>query len=165
MGFRYLDHSYMEAIHDPDSSAELVKFDIEELNKLKASLREADIKRVDHLILTYKTKTPPYWYWPEYSNPGTVIKQKMPRLWEIWHRFCESTHGALIGSLLFSDFPDEADINPAENPRKTHNAIVISSRLLLDISFARAQFEGVADDGEYRHVLGTYILPQQAKTT
>ena len=33
---------------------------------------------------------------------------------------------------MFSDFPDDAGIDPEENPRKTRSAIVSSSRLLLD---------------------------------
>ena len=63
---------------------------------------------------------------------------------------------------MFSDFPDDAGIDPEENPRKTRSAIVSSSRLLLDISFARGQFEGVADLSEYTEIVRKYILPQQA---
>jgi len=63
---------------------------------------------------------------------------------------------------MFSDFPDDAGVDPEENPRKTRSAIVSSSRLLLDISFARGQFEGVADLREYTEIVRTYVSPQQA---
>ena len=162
MGFKYLAHSFIEAIFSPDSKADLVKANAMELDKVKSQLQPADVKRADELIETYRAKTPPYWYWPEFPNPGTVIKQQMPRNWDLWHSFCGSTHGAFIESLMFSDSPDDAGIDPEQNPRKTRNAIVSSSRLLLDISFARGQFEGVADLSEYTNIFKTYILPQQA---
>jgi hypothetical protein len=163
MGFRYLTHSLIEGIHDPDTLAAVVKHDSEQVNKLKAILSAADTQRADDLILRYKQKTPPLWYWPEFPNPGTAIKQNMGRLWTLWHTFCGATHGADIGSLLFSDRPDDVGINPEGNPRKTRIATVISSRFLLDISHARAQFEGVADDPEYKRIITIYIQPQQRK--
>lgn len=161
MGFKYLAHSFIEAIFNPDSAPELVNSDTGEVDKVRNQLQPSDLKRADDLIATYKVKTPPYWYWPEFPNPGSVIKQKMARNSDLWHFFCGSTHGALIGSLMFSDFPDDAGIDPEENPRKTRSAIVSSSRLLLDISFARGQFEGVADLREYTEIVRKYILPQQ----
>jgi hypothetical protein len=162
MGFKYLGTGLIEGINDPDTSAELFKIDNEELNKLRKPLKAADLKRADELIAGYK-KPPPYWYSPEISSPGTAINQKMPQLKDIWRAFCGSTHGAFIGSLIFSDFPDAAGINPEQNPRKTRNATIASSRLLLDISFARGQFEGGADLAEYKHIVTTYILPQRGR--
>lgn len=161
MGFKYLAHSFIEAIVDPDSAPELVAADTSQVDKIKNQLQSADVKRANDLITEYKVKTPPYWYWPEFPSPGAVVKQSMPRNWDLWHFFCGSVHGAFIGSLLFSDFPDDAGIDPGENPRKTRSAIVSSSRLLMDISFARGQFEGVTDLSEYTNIVRKYILPQR----
>jgi hypothetical protein len=163
MGFKYLGHSFIEVIVDPDSNVEQVKNDTGELDKLIHQLPAADVKRAEDLITAYKKKVPPYWYWPEIHNPSTAIKQKMPRVWDLWHAFCGSTHGSHIGSLLFSDVPDDPGIDPQEHPRRTRSAIVASSRLLLDISFARGQFEGVVDETEYKHIARSYILPQQGQ--
>jgi hypothetical protein len=87
----------------------------------------------------------------------------MNRIWILWHNFCGTSHGADIGSVLFSDNPDSTGINPEENPRRTRSAIVISSRFLLDISYARAQCENVADEDEYKRFVRDYIKPQEGK--
>jgi hypothetical protein len=87
----------------------------------------------------------------------------MPGLFEMYRQFSGSTHGSFIGSVLFSDSPDAPSINPQENPGRMRNAIVASSRLLLDISFARGQFDRIADLTEYKEIVKTYVLPQKGK--
>jgi hypothetical protein len=159
MGFKYLSHSFIEVMSDPDSAPDLVTADTAEVDKGKSRLAPADIKRADALIASYKVKTPPYWYWPEFPSPGVAIDQRMPRNRDLWRRFCGSTHGAFIESLLFGDAPDNAGIDPEENPISTCHAIVASSRLLLDISFKRGHFEGVTDEDEYKHIVRTFIVP------
>jgi hypothetical protein len=61
------------------------------------------------------------------------------------------------------DSPDMADINPQEHPRRSRSAVVASSRIVLDISYLRGQFEGVANEAEYRKILTDQILPQKMK--
>jgi hypothetical protein len=161
MGFKYLGTSVINVLKDPDTPVEAVKSNTNELEKLKKELQPADVQRVDDLIASYK-KPPPYWYSPEISSPGNAIRQNMATLLDVWKAFCGSTHGSFMESLIFSDSPDEPGIDPEENPLKTRNAILASSRLLLDISFARGQFEGVADLPEYKDIVKTYILPQKA---
>jgi hypothetical protein len=163
MGFRYMAHGLIEGMYDQDSEPEKRQRDTALVDVLKANLSTTDIKRADDLILAYQQKIPPYWYWPDIPNPGTAIKQNMNRIWILWHNFCGTSHGADIGSVLFSDNPDSTGINPEENPRRTRSAIVISSRFLLDISYARAQCENVADEDEYKRFVRDYIKPQEGK--
>ena len=163
MGFRFMAHSMIEGMYDPDAEPAQQQRDKVLVDVLKSNLSAPDIKRADDLILAYKQKIPSFWYWPEIPNPGTAIKQNMNRMWTLWHHFCGSSHGADIGSVLFSDNPDGSGINPEQNPRKTRMAILISSRFLLDISHARAQSEGVADEDEYKRVVRDYIKPQEGK--
>jgi hypothetical protein len=163
MGFRFMAHGLIEAMYDPDAEPAQQQRDKVLVDLLKSNLSGADIKRADDLILAYEQKTPPFWYWPDIPNPGTAIKQNMNRLRVLWHHFCGSSHGADIGSVLFSDNPNGAGINPGENPRRTRSATVISSRFLLDISHARAQSEGVADEDEYKRFVREYIKPQEGK--
>jgi hypothetical protein len=80
----------------------------------------------------------------------------------MYRQFSGSTHGGFIGTALFDDSPDMADINPQEYPRRGRSAVV-ASRILLDISYLRGQFEGVADEAEYRKILTDQILPQKMK--
>src|SRR5947208_3691172 len=118
-----------------------------------------DIKRVDDFIANFKPL--PYWFCPQFLSPGRIFKDLVPRLFDMYRQFSGSTHGSFIGSVL--DAPDEPSIDPQENPAQTRNAIVASSRLLLDISFARGQFDGIADLAEYKEIVKTYILPQKGK--
>jgi hypothetical protein len=161
MGFRFMAHSLIEAMYDPDAEPAQQQRDKVMVDLLKSNLSAPDVKRAADLTLAYQQKIPPYWYWPDIPNPGTAIKQNMGRLWTLWHHFCGSSHGADVGSVLFSDNPDGAGINPEENPRRTRSATVISSRFLLDISYARAQCENVADEDEYKRFVREYIKPQE----
>jgi hypothetical protein len=163
MGFRFMAHGLIEGMYDPDAEPVQQQRDAVLVDLLKSNLPATDLKRADDLILAYKLKVPGFWYYPEIPNPGTAIRQNMNRLWMLWHTFCGSSHGGDIGSVLFSDNPDGAGINPEENPRKTRMAIIISSRFLLDISHARAQSEGEADEDDYKRVVRDYIKPQEGK--
>jgi hypothetical protein len=163
MGFRYMAHGFIEGMYDQDAEPALQELDALQVQLLKSNLPDADMARADQLIVDYKTRRRPYWYWPQVSNPGNFIKDNMPQLWVLWHSFCGATHGADIGSVLFHDDPNGAGINPEENPRRTRMATVISSRFLLDNSHARAEFEGVADDEDYRRVVRDFIRPQQGR--
>ncbi len=161
MGFKYMCSYLILAVKDPDISEDRRAFENQQLTKMRAELRGPDIKRVDDLITNYKP--PSYWYQPEFSSPGSIIKKVMPRYSYMYRQFSGSTHGGFIGGLLFNDTPDSASIDPQENPAGTRNAVVASSRLLLDISWARGQFHGVTDETEYKHMVRTFIAPQKAK--
>lgn len=161
MAFKFICSYLIEAIRDPDTTDELRKRDQEQLDKMRQLLKGAEIKRVDDFIANFKPL--PYWFCPEFASPGKIYKDVIPRLFDMYRQFSGSTHGSFIGSVLFSDSPDAPSIDPQENPNRTRSAIVASSRLLLDISFARGQFDGIADLGEYKDIVKTYILTQKDK--
>jgi hypothetical protein len=161
MAFKFMCSYLIQAIRDPDTSDELRKHNQEQLNKMRQQLKGEDIKRVDDFIANFKPL--PYWFCPQFLSPGKIFKDLIPRLFDMYRQFSGSTHGSFIGSVLFSDSPDAPSINPQENPARTRNAIVASSRLLLDISFARGQFDGIADLAEYKEIVKAYILPQKGK--
>jgi hypothetical protein len=161
MAFKFMCPDLIRAIKDPDTSDELRKHDQEQLDKMRQQLKGEDLKRVDDFIANFKPL--PYWFCPEFLSPGRIFKDVIPGLCYMYRQFCGSTHGSLIGSVLFSDSPDASSIDPQENPARTRDAIVASSRLLLDISFARGQFDGIADLAEDKEIVKTYILPQKGK--
>jgi hypothetical protein len=161
MAFKFMCSYLIQAIRDPETSEDLRKHDQEQLDKIRQQLKGEDIKRVDDLIA--QSKPLPYWFCPEFLSPGKIFKDLIPGLFDMYRQFSGSTHGSFIGSVLFSDSPDSPSINPQENPSRTRSAIVASSRLLLDISYARGQFDGIAGLAEYKEIVKTYILPQKGK--
>jgi hypothetical protein len=161
MAFKYMCSYLIQAIKDPDTSDDLRKHDQEQLDKMRQPLKGANIQRVEDFIANFKRL--PYWFCPEYASPGRIYKDVIPHLFDMYRESSGTTHGSFIGSVLFSDSPDAPSIDPQENPKRTRYAILSSSRLLLDISFSRAQFDGIADLEEYRHIVRTYVLPQKDK--
>jgi hypothetical protein len=161
MAFKFMCTYLVQAIGDPDAPDEIRKHNQGQLGNMRKALKGADVKRVDEFIAQFKPQ--PYWFSPEFSSPGKIFRDNIPSLADMYRQFSGSTHGSFIGSVLFSDSPDVPSINPQENPVRTRSAIVASSRLLLDISFARGQFDGIAPLEEYKAIVKTFILPQQAK--
>lgn len=159
MAFKFMCSYLIQTINDPDTSEDLRKHNQEQLDKMRLQLKGEDIKRVDDFIANFKVR--PYWFCPEFLSPGKIFQDQIPNLFYMYRQFSGSTHGSIIGSVLFRDSPDAPSINPQENPAKTRSAIVASSRLLLDISFARGQFDGIADLAEYKEIVKMYILPQK----
>lgn len=162
MAFKFMCSYLIQTIGDPDTSDELRKHDREQLDKMRQQLKGPDVKRVDDFIAKFKPQ--PYWFCPEFSNPGKILKDAIPRLFDMYRQFSGTVHGSLIGSVLFSDSPDTPSINPQENPVRTRSAIVASSRLLLDVSWARGTFDGIANKDAYKEIVKTYILPQKDKS-
>lgn len=161
MAFKFMCSYLIQAIGDPDTSDELQKHDQEQLDKMRQQLKGPDVKRVDDFIAKFKPQS--YWFCPEFSSPGRIFKDAMPRLFDMYRQFSGAVHGSLIGSVIFSDSPDAPSINPQENPVRTRSAIVASSRLLLDVSWARGTFDGIANQDEYKEIVKTYVLPQKDK--
>lgn len=161
MAFKFMCSDLIKAVRDPNTPDELRKHDQAQLDKMRQQLKGEDIKRIDDFVAN--SKPLPYWFCPQFLSPGKIFKDLIPPLFDMYRQFSGSTHGSFIGSVLFSDSPDAPGIDPQENPVRTRDAIIASSRLLLDISFARGQFDGIADLAEYKEIVKTYILPQRGK--
>jgi hypothetical protein len=161
MAFKYMCVDLLKIIKDPDTAEELRKQDQQQVEKMRQQLKESDIKRADAFIANDKFM--PYWFCPEFSTPGKIFKDEIPQLFFMYRQFSGTSHGSFIGSVLFSDSPDAPSIDPQENPVRTTSAIVGSSRLLLDVSWARGTFDGVTKPDEYKKLLRDYILPWKDK--
>jgi len=163
MGFKFMCSSLIQAVANPDQSEAQRKSAREQLEALRQQFQGKDLERVDELIKSYSPQI--YWFQPEFKSPIKIMGLAKSDLVFLYRQFSASAHGGFIGSLLFSDDPDAADINPKEHPVRSRHAVIISSRLLLDVSYIRGHFEDVTDEDEYRHLLKTLILPQRAKVT
>lgn len=161
MGFKFLGSYLVQALADADTPDALRKMNGEQLARLRQTLRGKDVARADQFVKEYAPQ--PYWFRPEFYSPGAILKTAKADLFFIYRQFSGSVHGGFVGSLLFDDSPDIVDINPQEHPRRTRAAVVSSSRVLLDISYIRARFEGVADETRYNRIMTDWVLPQKEK--
>ena len=162
MGFKFMGSYLIQSVKDPDTSGALRAENTEQLGRLRQQLRGADVGRSEELIKNYAPQT--YWYRAR-NTTARVRFSRCPKndLQFMYRQFSGSAHGGFLGSALFDDSPDMADINPQEHPRRSRSALVASSRLLLDISYIRGQFEGVAEEAKYKQIVTELILPQKAK--
>lgn len=163
MGFKYMGSYLIQAIRDAELPEPVLKFDQEQLEKLRQQLRGKDIERGERLIREYAPQI--YWYRPEYESPSAILKTASTDLSFIYRQFSGAVHGWFLGSALFDDTPDMADINPHEHPRRTRMAVVISSRILLEISYLRDRFESTNLDEAYKRIMKELYLPQKEKVS
>ena len=161
MGFKYMGSYLIQALKEGDYPEEVLKFDQEQLDKLRAQAKGADVARVDQFIKDYKPHL--YWYRPEYESAGAILETVSTDLFSTYRVFSSAVHGGFLGSALFDDTPDMADVNPHEHPRRTRAAIVMSSRNLLELSYMRDRFESAGLDEQYKTIMKDLYLRQKAK--
>jgi len=161
MSFKFMGSYLIQSVKDPDTADALRSENTKQLDTLRRQLQRKDAERADELVKNYKPQS--YWYTPEFSGPGAILKQAKNDLQFMYRQFSGSSHGGFLGALLFDDSPDMAKINPEEHPRRRRSAVVAPSRLLLDISFLRGQFEGVATIDTYKAIVKELILPQRER--
>ena len=161
MSFKFIGSYLIQSVKDADTSEALRSENRKQLDGLRGQLQGKDAERADELVKNYKPQS--YWYSPEFRGPGEILKQAKNDLQFMYRQFSGSSHGGFLSALLFDDSPDMAKINPEEHPRRRRSAVVASSRLLLDISFLRGQFEGVATVEAYKAIVKDLILPQKER--
>jgi hypothetical protein len=161
MGFKYMASFLIQAIREGDLPAEVLRNNHEQLDRLKAQAKGKDAARVEQFIKEYKPQ--PFWYRPEYDGPSTFLKTASTDLLYVYRVFSGAVHGGFLGSALFDDAPDMADINAHDHPRRSKNAIVISSRMLLEISYLRDKFEGTNLENTYKQIMKELYMPQKDK--
>src|SRR6185312_308440 len=145
--FKYLSGEFLKGISDSDASDNLKKTNADQLHNLRTYVQSSEVQRVEEFVNNYRKTN--YWFQPEYSSPGRIFRDAMPRVYETYLQFSGSAHASFIGARLFSDLPDAPTINPSEHPVRTRSAIAAVSRLTIDISWARGSFEGVTNDAEH----------------
>jgi hypothetical protein len=161
MGFKYLGTSLIQFLLDPAITPEQQQQNREQVEKLLSTLTPEDRRRAEQYIVGF-TKPPAYWYNPEQASPAKILSTASPELQQAYRALSGSTHGGFIGSALFDDTPDAAQINPREHPRRTRSAIVMSSRLLLEITYIRDVVEAIGSTDYYKHIINDLFLPLQA---
>jgi hypothetical protein len=89
-----------------------------------------------------------YWYSGLFQGPTAIIRQFFStEVLEVYRFFSSATHAAFIGMRRFRDDPGLQNINPRKDPRAAGFSILVSSRMLIDGSYAIAQVRGLGDMG------------------
>ena len=99
-----------------------------------------------------------YWFQPEEKNISAIFEKyggsEMRFAYEV---LSTATHGYHIGMGLFADDSDQMTVNPMANPKKTRDAILYSSRHLLELINIRNTYEGLGLDSLYDRLIEKLI--------
>lgn len=123
-----------------------------------ARLSGADQDRARRFI--FQDRMPPYWYAPDYYHrpqeaADKLLSEDMSRAYAL---LSSAAHGGFLGLGLFRDQPDTIHPNRRDDPRSQSWAICISTRIVIEQSWAREQFElGGQLSGRYGSLLEQFL--------
>lgn len=161
MAFKYLYHPYLQISRDngyTEDIREKAKVDIEHgLDNLKD---ETVKQKARHYIDSNRINI--FWFRPEERAVSAIINNYgSDELKFVYGTFSMSAHAGHLGTLLFKDNPDDIDINPTENPRKTKIVLIASCRWLLELLRIRNVYEELGFDSEYNEFLGRILATEK----
>jgi len=156
MAFRYLMNFQLGRLRDTSLLKEIREQHRAEIDNVIANAPKLDRERVATFIDSYKPSN--YWYQPEYSSPMDVLNKTEGDMKFMYRVFSGAVHGGTVGLGFLDDAPDDFDVNPRNHPRRNRLAIAMSSRWLLEISFARNSSERTGLEEEYQFVLREIFL-------
>jgi hypothetical protein len=139
MGFKYLTHFQRKWLKDPaitDAERTGVTANIEEM---VSKLQPADQTRARELLA--ESEVTPYWFQPQYGSPKKVLALSPHPVYEMYRYFSGPTHGGYSLKIILNDDPASEDIEPREHPVNLPNAILGSSKLLLEVCFVRDRWD------------------------
>lgn len=155
---------YMALIAKADHSFRAFKYFYKDIlavgskdaDKAIALLDATDKKRAQDYIANKEYDKYRYWFQPEFNNIGEVRAEVENRFDDaksvktLYSALSLSTHVTHIGLSMFKDKPDEIDIAPSYNPKRTTLAICGSCRILLEASHIRNIYEELNADSVYK---------------
>lgn len=96
-----------------------------------------------------------YWFCPEYARPTDVLDQLFrPDIRDLYNIFSGGSHGGFLGLRILKDRPDDIHPNPRSDPRSQNIAMVVSTRMLLEVMHLRDRFEiGGRHERDYETLL------------
>lgn len=153
MAFKYLYQPTIQIMRDdnyPEDKRDKAKIEIEDAfeNLNDATLKQKAVDYVNSDRIDY------FWFKPEEGSVSSIINDYgSEELKFFYGSLSMSAHAGHLGLFLFKDDPDDININPSENPKKSKFAIVTSCRLLLELSYIRNAYEDLGYDSEYNELL------------
>lgn len=96
-----------------------------------------------------------YWFCPEYARPTDVLDQLFRSdIRDLYNTFSSGSHGGFFGLRILKDRPDDIHPNPRSDPRSQDFALVVSTRMLLEVMHLRDRFEiGGRHEHDYETLL------------
>jgi hypothetical protein len=83
-----------------------------------------------------------YWYNPEFTAPGEIIKRYgRGEIGVLYRLLSGSVHGGFGGMRLYKDEPDRISPEPRRDAAAQNRALLESSRLLVELSAVRARWD------------------------
>lgn len=161
MAFKYLYHPYIQIMRDnnyPENEREKAKIDIEQgiENLEDETLKEKANNYVNSDRLDI------FWFKPEESSVSSIINNYgSTELKFVYSSLSMSAHAGHLGIFLFKDDPDNIEINPSENPKKSRLALIASCRWLLELFYFRNIYENLGHESEYYEFLEEILAFEQ----
>ena len=162
MAFKFYTHDLLNSLMDENFSKEVKDFNIGQVNFQLNRLNQQDQERAEKYKSEFLKMGKPksYWYRPEYRIIEDIFKACDNEGLE-WHKvyksFSMAIHSSFIGLGIFKDKPDKRGINPREDLKAIKMALVSSSRLLLEITSVREQFENLNLHSEVKQLIAELL--------
>jgi hypothetical protein len=162
MAFKFYAHDLLNSLVDEYFSKEVKDFNMGQVNFQLNRLNPQDQGRAEKYKSEFLKigKLRSYWYRPEYKTIEDIFKacdNKGLEWYKVYKSFSMSIHSSFIGLGIFKDKPDKRDINPREDLKAIKMALVSSSRLLLEITSVREQFEDLNLHSEVKQLIAELL--------
>lgn len=162
MAFKFYAHDLLNTLVDGDFSKETKDFNMDQVNLQLNRLNSQDKKRAEEYKSEFlkRGERRSYWYRPEYKTIGDIFKtcdNKGLEWYKVYKDLSMAIHSSFIGLGMFKDKPDRRDINPRKDLEASKMALVSSSRLLLEITSVREQFENLNLNSEVERLIAELL--------
>ncbi|MCX5695623.1 MAG: DUF5677 domain-containing protein [Candidatus Omnitrophica bacterium] len=162
MAFKFYAHDLLNSYLDEDFNEYEKDFNMGQVNFQLNRLNPQYKKRAEEYKSEFikKGKLRNFWYKPEYEKIEDIFRvcdNQGLEWYRIYKKFSMATHSSFIGLGLFKEKPDKRDVNPRADLETAKMALVSSSRLLLEITNIRGQFEDLNLHSEVKQLIAELL--------
>ncbi len=153
-GFRCTHFFLKAALSDSSIDDKVRKDSRQQIDSGIAQLSDTDKDRARRFVFQDPVRA--YWYAPDYFHRPQEAVDKLlgQELGVAYARLSSAAHGGFVGLGLFRDQPDTIHPNQRDDPQSESMALLISTRIVLEQTRARNEFElGGQFSGTYGRLL------------
>lgn len=156
MTFKFYSHEFLNSMIREEIQS-VLDFNKRQVGEIIKRMCPKNQKRAKIYVDDFlkKKKHGAWWFKPEYESTKEILAQCDEKydMYFFFQILSAVTHSSFFGFGLFKDKPDKIDINPRSDPRSTRQSLVFSSRLLLEMSNIRNEFEELGCDSIYESLI------------